>query len=408
MRPHICDAQRRARLGTRHRLGTPASSGEIDAVVDDLVALHATDPATVFLSLHARLDKVTVADIEHQLYRERTLLRTLAMRRTLFVATRRGVPVVELSSSTQIAAKERAALEKWLAGSGISKPADWLQGAFEETLAALGGRGYSARELTKVVPRLATKITIGGGKYSQQVGATSKVVALMAAEGLLARGRPSGSWTGRQYTWHARSDWFDPRPIAVDHDDQLAAEVELVRWWLERFGPGTMTDLRWWTGWTATRVKAALAELATTQVSLDDGSDGIVLAGDVESAQASTAKGGGESTADGVEPWVALLPALDPTAMGWKDRSWYIGPNTDVLFDRNGNIGPTIWANGHLVGLWAQRLDASIVTELFVQLTADEHDLLEVEITRLASFLDGVVVKPSFPTPGFKRLATSA
>ncbi len=39
-------------------------------------------------------------------------------------------------------------------------------------------------------------------------------------------------------------------------------------------------------------------------------------------------------------PWVALLPALDATAMGWSERSWYLGEHKAFLFDRNGNVGP--------------------------------------------------------------------
>ena len=43
------------------------------------------DPATVVLSLRARLDPFAVADLEDALYERRTLLRMLAMRRTMFV-----------------------------------------------------------------------------------------------------------------------------------------------------------------------------------------------------------------------------------------------------------------------------------------------------------------------------------
>ena len=52
---------------------------------------------------------------------------------------------------------------------------------------------------------------------------------------------------------------------------------------------------------------------------------------------------------------MALLPALDPTAMGWAQRSWYVGEHHASLFDRSGNIGPTVWIDGRIVGGWAQR-----------------------------------------------------
>jgi Winged helix DNA-binding domain len=48
-----------------------------------------------------------------------------------------------------------------------------------------------------------------------------------------------------------------------------------------------------------------------------------------------------------------LLPALDPTAMGWKRRDWFLGIDRGQIFDSAGNIGPTLWWDGEIVGSWA-------------------------------------------------------
>ena len=76
-------------------------------------------------------------------------------------------------------------------------------------------------------------------------------------------------------------------------------------------GPALIGDLQWWAGWTGAQVKAALEQLPTTEVDLG-GQSGIVLAGD-------------EAPEPRSEPWPALLPALDPTAMGWRERDWFLG-----------------------------------------------------------------------------------
>ena len=55
----------------------------------------------------------------------------------------------------------------------------------------------------------------------------------------------------------------------------------------------------------------------------------------------------GPSPAPG--PWAALLPALDPTVMGWLDRGWFLGDHEKALFDRTGNVGPTVWLDGRVV-----------------------------------------------------------
>ncbi len=44
---------------------------------------------------------------------------------------------------------------------------------------------------------------------------------------------------------------------------------------------------------------------------------------------------------------MALLPGLDPTTMGGSSDDWYVTDDVAVLvFDRNGNAGPTIWVDG--------------------------------------------------------------
>lgn len=54
-------ARRRARLVRRHRLLPTEHAASVEQVAADLVALHGTDPATVFLSAAARLHHPQVA-----------------------------------------------------------------------------------------------------------------------------------------------------------------------------------------------------------------------------------------------------------------------------------------------------------------------------------------------------------
>lgn len=68
-----------------------------------------------------------------------------------------------------------------------------------------------------------------------------------------------------------------------------------------------MTDLKWWSGLTMGEVRRALSALALEEVDLD-GVPGIVLADDLVPTEPP-------------EPWVALLPSLDATTMGWKQRA---------------------------------------------------------------------------------------
>ena len=100
-------AERRARLAIRHRLAPAHRAGSAVEVARDVVCLHATDPATVYLSAWARLLEPTVEAVERPLYVDRELVRMLAMRRTLFVVAVDEAPVLQAAASLGVARIER-------------------------------------------------------------------------------------------------------------------------------------------------------------------------------------------------------------------------------------------------------------------------------------------------------------
>ena len=83
----ITDEERRHRLAVRHHLAPKARISDVTRLASDLVGLHGSDPATIYLSAAARLKKRSdaVPKLERALYDDRTLVRTLCMRRTMFV-----------------------------------------------------------------------------------------------------------------------------------------------------------------------------------------------------------------------------------------------------------------------------------------------------------------------------------
>jgi hypothetical protein len=58
-------------------------------------------------------------------------------------------------------------------------------------------------------------------------------------------------------------------------------------------------------------------------------------------------------TSDAQSQAATLLPALDPTPIGWKHRDWMFGIDQRAVFDGAGNVGPTVWWNGEVIGSWA-------------------------------------------------------
>ena len=383
--------ERRARLGIRHRLAGAPEGGPAE-VARALVALHATDPATVHLAAAARMRAPDVAAVEGALYDERSLIRMLGMRRTMFVVPDELAPVVQAACTHAIAARERARLVKRLGDAGIADDAGaWLAEVEESTLAALRARGEAAAaELSADEPRLRTSVLMAEGKpYAARQNVSTWVLGQLSMDGRAVRGRPRGSWISSQYRWSPVERWLPDGMPAWDPDE---ASAELVRRYLAAFGPAAAADVRWWTGWTARQANAALARLDVAEVDLGGGATGLVLADDLAPAPAPAT-------------WVALLPALDPTPMGWKERGWYLGGHGPRLFDRSGNIGPTVWADGRIVGGWAQRADGEIAVRLLERVGREARAAIDAEAARLAAWVGAVRLTPRFRTPLERELS---
>ncbi|MFG2276526.1 winged helix DNA-binding domain-containing protein [Streptomyces chartreusis] len=389
---YIGTAERRARLGLRHRLTGATRAEDPAGVADSLVALHGTDPATVYLAVGARLadPSRTVAETERALYEDRTLVRMHGMRHTVFVFPTELTAVVHASTGLAVAARERASLIKSMAKAGAPDAA-WLAEVEESTLAALARRGQAtAAELAQDEPRLRERFVYAAGKSYEGVHTVStRLLRVLGVEGKVVRGRPLGSWTSSQFRW----------AVAPEHPelDAAAAQAELLRRWLTVCGPATEADLKWWTGWKVTEVRRALTAIGAEAVSVDEG-PGYVVQGDA-------------GPVDGpAEPWAALLPGLDPTAMGWQQRDWYVAPELrPSLFDGSGNVGPTVWWNGRVVGGWAQRGGGEIVWRLLADLGGEERQAAETAVAAQAERLRGWVgaarVTPRFRTPVEKELS---
>ena len=107
-----------------------------------MVALHATDPASVYLGLLARTRSLTVDEVDRALYDDRSLVRVMAMRRTIFATTAVEAVVPFAACTLRVAAAERARLVKGLAaGSSIAEPESWLDEVMVETTTALAELG---------------------------------------------------------------------------------------------------------------------------------------------------------------------------------------------------------------------------------------------------------------------------
>lgn len=381
--------ERRNRIAIRHRLAPSRRTDDVVEITDGLVALHSSDPATVYLSAAARMEHPSRDPVDTALYEHRSLIRHHAMRRTLWVATPEMARIMHAAATVPIAARERRKLEQLLEANGIDNGAEWLRDATATTLGAIGEHGpMTARSLGPLVPALRMPLVMSAGTpNSATVAAHTRVLLVLGFEGEIVRTRPTGTWINGEYRWAAMADWTSewlPDGLA-GMPSQLAAG-ELAARWLRAFGPAPASDLQWWTGWSGAATKAAITAAGAVEVDLD-GATGWVLADDIEPVEPP-------------EPWVAVLPGLDPTTMGWKQRDWFLPADmASALFDRNGNGGPTIWVDGKVVGGWVQRKDGTLVPGLLAPVTKAQQRSIDAEFDRVRSTVGDTRFTVRFPAP---------
>jgi hypothetical protein len=385
----ITVAERRARLARRHRLLPEDRAGDVASVADDLVALHSTDPPSVYMSAWARMREPSVTAVDRALYDDRTVVRHHAMRRTLWVATPTVAREMHAAATRKLVGPERRRTEKMLADNGVADPTTWFDAAREQVLRLLHERGpMTARQVGEELPELKHPLAMAPGKrYAAISGAHTRVLLSLGFEGEVLRSRPVGSWVSGAYAYAPAASWL---PGGLGDLDELSAATSLADRWLRRFGPATTTDLQWWMGWTLGLTRRALAACEAVPVEVEEGA-GWVAAGD-------------EDPVDEPGEWVAVLPGLDPTTMGWKQRGWYLSEECADAFDSSGNGGPTIWADGRVVGVWARRTDGEVRVHWFHELPPRRRRQVDAEVERLCSLIGGSKLSVRFPSPVHQRL----
>jgi hypothetical protein len=377
----ITDAQRRTRLARRHGLAEPVRS--VAAAASAMTCLHATEPASVHLAAHARCG-ASIAEIDRTLYDDRTVVKQLAMRRTVFAFPRHLLPAVWGSAAARVAAQQRDRLARDVVKAGLTNNGPtWVEVATAAVLAVLREQGpQTTMQLRAAIPVLAERLVVSPGKsYGGEFPIAPRVLTTLAASGAIVRGANEGGWRLSRPRWTLTADWVDVGPPLPEAEGYAA----LVRSWLRTFGPGTEADITWWLGATKTAVRRALADVEAVEVALEHGT-GWVLPDDLEDEKP-------------VEPWAALLPALDPTTMGWKERAFYLGDHAERLFDSNGNGGPTAWWDGRIVGGWTQREDGTVVVVPAEELDRTATRALDEAAERLTDWLGGDVVKSIYQSP---------
>jgi hypothetical protein len=308
----------------KQHLSDESKTENILQVARDIYGLHATSPTTPYVSLFARARDFTRDKLDEELYVKRTLGKIRCVRTTVHILPRETIPIAFAATRGIVEPNS----QDFLQYTGVTKR------QYEETseaiLEMLRGKGMSTLELKK---QLGAKLN------------ASPIVNLMCDQGLLMRGKSGRGWKSNTHTYYLFSDYFPE--MDLNAVDQAKARELTVRQYLAAYGPATVRDISWWSGFSITEVRRILKRLEheTTEVVIPELKETYLMLAADEAAMRSL------EFSD--KPVVNLLPASDPYLMGYKEREHYLDYKYyELVFDRSGNSTSTILVEGRVAGVW--------------------------------------------------------
>lgn len=344
---------------SKHHLLDSTKSDDILRIIDDIVGLHSTIPATTYLSLLARTKKFCKEYLDTSLYKKRDLGRIRCMRRTVFVLPRKTIPLA-FAATRGLAEIRLRDFPKYI-------------GMSHEQYGELSNR---IQKILKGKSMLTKEIR---DKLNIKSNA-SFVINLMCDQGILIRGKPAAGWKSSTHTYQLFSEYFPD--MILDSLKEEEARAELIRRYITNYGPVTEVDIAWWTGFTKTDVRSALDSLEEhiVEVSITGMEWKYYL---LERALETLGK-------IKICHQINLVPTLDPYTMGYKDRERYVPHEyREYIFDRSGNVSASILLDGRIIGIWDYGDSREITMKfyLFRKEKDDTYEKIEDELYKIGRFM---------------------
>jgi hypothetical protein len=304
------DELRAARMRAQRLDGRASDAAQL---VRDVGGVQAQEPNAAALSIRARSEGLTAADVERAIDEDRSIVRTWAMRGTIhFVASEDAGWLHDLLAPLAMPGEQRAL-------DVLEVPPAHRPKAVETIVAALGAHGPLTRaELNEHLERAGIDTSGQRAAHLPRLAALETHICF-------------GPRRGRKDTYALRDDWLGPQPT-LPRERALAG---LARRYLGAYGPAEPRDFAAWSGLPLRDARAAWEEVRPQAVG-----DGLwALARDAEPPPDP--------------PLVRMLPAFDTYLLGYRDRSLAVpAEHASEVWPGGGIIRPAVVANGRAVARW--------------------------------------------------------
>ncbi len=337
-------------------------------VAGQLCGLQAQVMSSAELALWARTDHLKRDAVSRALWRDRTLVKTWAMRGTLHLLPSSELPMWHAALGTSKRYRSEIGWQNYL---GISlDQLDQLTDAIGETL---HGRIVTREQLLAEIVERTGLTAIKAHPCSW--GTLFKPAAF---KGSLCFA-PS---IGQRVQFTNPKTWLAANSNNVD---PAIATAEIARRFLSAYGPATAHDLaRWWGGSSMATIRQWIASLGEEACLVEiDGEKAWMLARDAEVARRLPPSRS-----------VNLLPGFDPYVIAASRHSANLLPGAlrSKVYRPQGWISPVLLAGGFMQGVWRHELKnrtIQVTMEPFVKISKDVRSAAEGEAERLAGFIGG-------------------
>jgi hypothetical protein len=345
----------------KHHLAEVSRTDDLLQIVRDIGGLHSTLSTTPYISLFLRSKKFKREDLDELIYTKRLLGKVRYARKTVYILPKERVTTAYSAMKSLLFTR----FEVYIQHLGLTQ--DDYEKITREILDIVGGCGKTTKEIKA---ELKSELNI------------SAIVNLMCDQDLLIRGKPKAGWKSNIHTYYPFNEYFPDLDLAeMEAPD---AKEQMIKQYITSYGPVSMKDISWWTGFSKGDVKrffdALKKDLVSVQVSGISGSHYMLLS-DNESLNSIKLP---------ATPQVHLLPALDPYLMGFKDRQRFLDDTyTPWIYDRSGNATYSILIDGRISGVWdwIDQKDPEIRFHLFAKIGKDIKKIIASKAKQLGDFI---------------------
>jgi len=357
---------------SRHYLVKRARKGEIEKVVSDLCGVQAQVLSYAALAIWARVEDITLEDVQDALWKHHSVVKTWCMRGTLHLLAASDYPVYIAARKMDLVFKR-----DWLTPDVSEEDRERIVNAIHD---ALDGQILSRERLAEeVVQRLGMTAKM----RKHLLSGWGNLLHPAAERGYLCFGPNEGAKVTfvRPDQWIGR--WYEP--------DELEAWKTLIRRFFSTYGPANHHDIGHWWGVRPDKARTLMDYIADEleEVSFE-GQKRWVRREDIEQIV----------DVERVRS-VKLLPSWDCYVMFYHPRELFVsqGHRLKIFTKLQGNK-PVLLIDGVAEGIWEQRRKGGL-TEMKVQpfnnLSSAQKQLVRDEATSLGEFM-GTKVEVTIPS----------